>query len=136
MTAINAILVVILAWSTPAGVLVDEGHKFGANIVESPLQPFLSSLADEHAREVCNGATPHDNFLDRARRAGRGEISEIVARSWPDRTLREGAAEAWKDWKTSRSHWRTANGRPKAYGAALRQDKRGRWVAVIIASWE
>ncbi len=126
--------ILILSWS-PAEILVDEGHKFGANIVESPLQPLLSSLADEHAREVCNGATPHDNFLDRARRAGGREVSEIVARSWPDRTVREGAAEAWRDWKTSRSHWRTANGKPKAYGAALRRDKRGRWVAVIIASW-
>lgn len=123
---------------TPAEVLVEEGRKFGANIVKSPLSPFLSKLAAEHAREVCNGKTPHCGFSNRAARARRGragEISEIVSPSWRGQSVREGGHDAWKSWKTSRAHWRTANGKPKLYGASMIRDRKGRWVAVIIASW-
>lgn len=101
---------------TPTEVLIEEGDKFGANIVKSPLSPLLSNLADEHAQEVCRGIAPHNGFHNRVLRAVKGkgsEISEIVARSWSGRTLHEGAAEAWRDWKTSRNHWRTANGNRK-----------------------
>jgi len=123
---------------TPTEVLIEEGHEYGADIVKSPLCPFLSSLADEHAREVCRGVTPHHGFHNRAIRAMRdqaGEISEIVSRSWAGQSISDGGHDAWKSWKASRAHWRTANGKPKAYDAALRLDRRGRWVAVIIASW-
>lgn len=123
---------------TPAEVLVEEGHKFGANIVETPLSPFLSKFAAEHAREVCRGATPHNGFYNRAFRALKdkgGKISEIVSRSWAGQTVCEGGHDAWKSWRTSRAHWRTANGKPKAYGVAMIRDRKGRWVAVIIASW-
>lgn len=123
---------------TPTEVLIEEGHEFGANIVESPLCPLLSSLAAEHAREVCRGVTPHRGFHNRAIRAmqGRGgEISEIVSRSWAGQSISDGGHDAWKSWKTSRDHWRTANGKPKLYGASMIRDRRGRWVAVIIASW-
>lgn len=123
---------------TPTKALVNEGDKYGANIVKSSLSPFLSKLAAEHAREVCNGATPHDGFLNRAKHAMQGqagEISEIVSRSWPSQSVHDGGHDAWKSWRASQAHWRTANGKPKSYGASMIRDHKGRWVAVIIASW-
>lgn len=123
---------------TPTQVLIKEGNKFGANIVKSPLSPFLSKLAAEHAKEVSNSAVPHSGFHKRAIRATQGqsgEISEIVSRSWPGQSARAGGHDAWKSWKASRAHWRTANGKPKSYGASMIRDHKGRWVAVIIASW-
>jgi hypothetical protein len=63
------------------------------------------------------------------------DVSEICAESWPGKGREAAAKGAWKDWKTSKSHWRTANGKASEYGVGMALGDNGIWYSTIIATW-
>lgn len=99
----------------------------------------LTYLAKEHANSMARRQQQdHNGWEHRYRKItwAYNEVSEICAESWPGQSQSEAAAGCWKDWATSPSHWRTANGKPLLYGVAMSQGRNGIWYVCIIATWE
>ena len=103
--------------------------------------PRLSQIAEQHAWSMARRChQDHSGFAGgRSSQvmqiAGCREASEICAESWPNQTLWEASLDAWWCWRQSPSHWRTANGRPRLYGAGIARGRNGIWYSCIVAAW-
>ena len=120
--------------------VIEAGRQF--NLVKYGKEDQgLSMVAELHARNMAlRTHQDHNGFEHRATTifgiTGLQEASEICAESWPGQTMEEAAADCWKCWRQSPSHWRTANGKPALYGVAMSQGRNGIWYICIVAAWE
>ena len=101
---------------------------------------FLDVIAQSHADDMARRKyQDHKGFDSRfkviKKEIDGKDVSEICAESWEGQSQHEAAAGAWKDWKKSRSHWRTANGKASEYGVGMALGKNGIWYSTIIATW-
>jgi uncharacterized protein YkwD len=101
---------------------------------------FLDVVAQSHADDMAARQNQdHKGFSERAEEVKKQidckEVSEICAESWPGQSMQAAAKGSWKDWRKSRSHWKTANGKASEYGVGMALGKNGIWYSTIIATW-
>ncbi len=112
----------------------------GAAVHRSPWNPQLAIAAQQHAdrmaREQRQGHQDWDRRFQELRQAGFAHPVEICAESWPWQA-EESEEDLWKDafrsWRHSAGHWRTAGQVQRAYGAGLAQGRNRIWYFCIIA---
>jgi uncharacterized protein YkwD len=131
----NILLSLLILTSHP---LVDSST--GNLVKHAERNGFLDVVAQAHADDMARrGHQDHNGFSDRAKEVKAEidckDVSEICAESWEGQNQTESASGAWKDWKKSRSHWRTANGKASEYGVGMALGKNGIWYSTIIATW-
>jgi uncharacterized protein YkwD len=106
---------------------------------------FLDVVAQEHADDMAKREhQDHNGFFNKD---GTGryadvkkvidckEVSEICAESWEGQDQEAASKDAWKSWKKSKSHWKTANGKASEYGVGMAKGANGIWYSTIIATW-
>lgn len=128
--------------SETAEWLIKSGRAFsGAACAESPIDPYLQSMATDHARymaRACRGGHQHFSrrfkmVLDRY--GQQTKCSEIAAESWKHedgKPLSAIGTSMWKSWKYSSGHWRVASKLHEAMGAEMARGRNGVWYAAIL----
>jgi len=128
--------------SETAEALLTAGKDFpGADCALSQIDPYLQSLATDHARymaRACQGG--HQHFSRRFRMVlehfgQQVTCSEIAAQSWKhedDEPLAVLGASMWKSWRQSSGHWRVASKRHEAIGAEMARGRNGIWYGTIL----
>jgi hypothetical protein len=120
-------------------VLAYAGSRWGS-VRYGIEHPQLSRLAQNHANYMArvrfqgHQGWGSGRFQESKQVTGCGTASEICNESWPNVSIWEASLESWRAWKTSSGHWRTANGRPIFYGAAIARGSNGIWYSCIITA--
>ncbi|HEX6960557.1 MAG TPA: hypothetical protein VF175_01720 [Lacipirellula sp.] len=97
--------------------------------------PTLSQGAASHsAYQASIGVQGHHHFESRygGLTAAGGEVSEVVAESWPGQNLIDSCIDCVDSWRHSPGHWRGVAGRHRAFGFDIRRGRNGIWYGTGI----
>jgi uncharacterized protein YkwD len=125
-----------------AGLIAAATQFEGAHVCDGPQHPWLMQAAQEHAQTQADlDQCGHQGFMARGffeqalQTVGCSSLAEIAAESWPEQTDADGlklGMDAFKSWRHSPGHWRTACKEHKFYGAGFACSKSGIWYSTIL----
>jgi hypothetical protein len=97
--------------------------------------PTLASGATYHSTYQANiGVQGHHNFETRYHglTAAGGEVSEVVAESWPGQNMIDSCIDCVHSWRHSSGHWNGVRRRHRAFGYDIRRGRNGIWYGTGI----
>jgi hypothetical protein len=97
--------------------------------------PTLASGATYHSAYQANiGVQGHHNFESRYHglTAAGGEVSEVVAESWPGQNMIDSCIDCVHSWRHSSGHWNGVRRRHRAFGYDIRRGRNGIWYGTGI----
>jgi hypothetical protein len=97
---------------------------------------LASGAAYQSSYQASIGVQGHHNFS--ARYAGLavtgGEVSEVVAESWPGQNMIDSCIDCVDSWRHSPGHWNGVVRRHRAFGYDIRRGRNGIWYGTGIFS--
>jgi hypothetical protein len=131
-----------VALDLPPGSLTQRTMIWAVRIhPESPastvgaFHPTLASGATYQSDYQANiGVQGHHNFETRyhSLTAAGGEVSEVVAESWPGQNMIDSCIDCVDSWRHSDGHWNGVRRRHRAFGYDIRRGRNGIWYGTGI----